>query len=61
MLLEDGSGLTLWGFPQDYRNAASTYETLLKVCPAVDEYKIYYAQSLYKVRLQPFDSPVIMK
>ena len=39
--------------PKDYRSAASTYESLTKICPGVDEYKIYFAQSLYKVRLMP--------
>lgn len=38
---------------QDFRNAAQMYEQLLKVCPEVDEYKIYYAQSLYKAGLYP--------
>jgi tetratricopeptide repeat protein 30 len=38
---------------QDYRNAAQTYESLLKFHPDVDEYQIYYAQSLYKAGLYP--------
>jgi hypothetical protein len=29
------------------------YETLTKICPGVDEYKIYYAQSLYKAGMYP--------
>jgi len=33
---------------QDFTNAAQTYETLLKYHSDVDEYKIYYAQALYK-------------
>lgn len=38
---------------QDFSSAASTYETLSKVCPEVDEYQVYYAQSLYKASLYP--------
>eukprot|EP01065_Artemidia_motanka_P047491 TRINITY_DN7457_c2_g1_i1.p1 TRINITY_DN7457_c2_g1~~TRINITY_DN7457_c2_g1_i1.p1 ORF type:complete len:678 (+),score=280.00 TRINITY_DN7457_c2_g1_i1:91-2124(+) len=32
----------------DYNNASAMYEQLTKICPGVEEYKIYYAQSLYK-------------
>lgn len=32
----------------DFENAVQAYEQLLLVCPDVDEYKVYYAQSLYK-------------
>jgi tetratricopeptide repeat protein 30 len=38
---------------QDYRSAVTMYETLTKICPGVDEYKIYYAQSLYKAGMYP--------
>jgi tetratricopeptide repeat protein 30 len=38
---------------QDYRSAATTYETLSKLFPGVDEYKISYAQSLYKAGMYP--------
>lgn len=33
---------------QDYRNAAQVYEQLTYLYPEVDDYKLYYAQSLYK-------------
>ncbi len=32
----------------DYGCAVTYYEQLLQVCPDVEEYKLYYAQSLYK-------------
>eukprot|EP01059_Diplonema_ambulator_P006393 TRINITY_DN16110_c0_g1_i1.p1 TRINITY_DN16110_c0_g1~~TRINITY_DN16110_c0_g1_i1.p1 ORF type:complete len:673 (+),score=213.55 TRINITY_DN16110_c0_g1_i1:74-2092(+) len=32
----------------DYGNSAIMYEQLTKICPYVDEYQIYYAQTLYK-------------
>jgi len=37
----------------DFIQAAKMYEELVKVCPEVDEYKMYYAQSLYKAALYP--------
>ena len=37
----------------DFLQAAKMYEELLKVCPDVDEYKMYYAQSLFKAALYP--------
>lgn len=33
---------------QDYPAAAATYESLLEVCPDVEEYRVYLAQALYK-------------
>ncbi|CAM9311591.1 unnamed protein product [Phaeothamnion confervicola] len=33
---------------QDYKSAAVMYEQLVRVCPHVEEYKVYLAQSLYK-------------
>ena len=33
---------------QDFRSSADTYEQLVRYYPEVDEYRIYYAQSLYK-------------
>jgi len=33
---------------QDFTNAAKIYEQLVRYYPEVDDYKIYYAQSLYK-------------
>lgn len=35
-------------FTQDFVNAANCYEHLTAVCPEVDDYKVYYAQSLYQ-------------
>ncbi|AYU80501.1 hypothetical protein, conserved [Leishmania donovani] len=32
----------------DYGEAASLYEQLTKICPNIEEYRVYYAQSLYK-------------
>ena len=37
----------------DFKGAVSVYEQLLGICPDVDEYKIYYAQSLYKAGMYP--------
>ena len=46
------AALSLLGYAyyhvSDYRNAAAVYEELSAVCPEVDEYKLYYAQCLYK-------------
>lgn len=36
---------------QDFNSAAGTYETLARVCPEVEEYQIYFAQSLYKASM----------
>lgn len=38
---------------QDYGNAVVMYEQLVKLFPEVVEYKIYYAQSLYKAGMYP--------
>eukprot|EP00758_Cryptobia_borreli_P014849 Tbor_TRINITY_DN5966_c3_g1::TRINITY_DN5966_c3_g1_i1::g.18348::m.18348/K19683/TTC30, DYF1; tetratricopeptide repeat protein 30 len=35
----------------DYDGAARMYEQLVKICPGVEEYSIYYAQSMYKAGL----------
>lgn len=32
----------------DFTTAAQSYEQLVSICPDVEEYKLYYAQSLYK-------------
>ncbi|KAG8442836.1 hypothetical protein GDO86_011592 [Hymenochirus boettgeri] len=46
------AGLSLLGYCyyqiQDFVNAADCYEQLIQICPEVEEYKLYYAQSLYK-------------
>ncbi|XP_053570279.1 tetratricopeptide repeat protein 30A [Bombina bombina] len=38
---------------QDFVNAADSYDQLIQINPEVDEYKLYYAQSLYKAGLYP--------
>ncbi|CAM9147920.1 unnamed protein product [Choristocarpus tenellus] len=38
---------------QDFNAAASMYEQLVKVCPGVEEYQVYLAQSLYKAAMYP--------
>eukprot|EP00903_Cladosiphon_okamuranus_P016120 g14876.t1 len=38
---------------QDYKAATTMYEQLVKVCPSVEEYKVYLAQSLYKAGMYP--------
>lgn len=35
-------------YMQDFQAAAASYESLVKLCPYVVEYRIYYAQALYK-------------
>lgn len=35
-------------YQQDFGNASRCYEALSRACPTVIEYKVYYAQSLYK-------------
>lgn len=37
----------------DFVTAAKMYEELIKVCPDNDEYKMNYAQALYKAALYP--------
>eukprot|EP01041_Mallomonas_annulata_P009210 gene9210-19102_t len=32
----------------DFQGSVQVYEQLLQICPDVDEYKLYYAQSLFK-------------
>lgn len=36
---------------QDYVNASDCYEQLTHLCPDQVQYKLYYAQSLYKCGL----------
>lgn len=36
---------------QDYVNASDCYEQLTLLCPDQEQYKLYYAQSLYKCGL----------
>ena len=36
---------------QDFKNCAATYEDLIRVCPDVDDYKLYYAQALFKAAM----------
>ncbi|XP_040209040.1 tetratricopeptide repeat protein 30A isoform X1 [Rana temporaria] len=51
------AGLSLLGYcyfqMQDFVNAADCYEQLMQINPEVDEYKLYYAQSLYKACMYP--------
>jgi tetratricopeptide repeat protein 30 len=35
----------------DFHSCARLYEQLTKICPGVEEYRVYYAQSLYKAGL----------
>ena len=35
-------------YVSDFQNALMMYERLIKMCPEVEEYKFYYAQSLFK-------------
>lgn len=37
----------------DFQAAALLYEQLIAICPDVEEYKIYYSQSLFKAGLFP--------
>lgn len=37
----------------DFPAAVSSYEILVGICPDVEEYKIYYAQSLFKAGMYP--------
>lgn len=37
----------------DFPSAAQYYEQLVGICPDVEEYKIYYAQSLHKAGMYP--------
>mmetsp|Transcript_22611 Transcript_22611/g.42504 ORF Transcript_22611/g.42504 Transcript_22611/m.42504 type:complete len:647 (-) Transcript_22611:36-1976(-) len=37
----------------DFQRAVQTYEQLVKICPDVEEYKIYYSQSLFKAGMYP--------
>ena len=36
---------------QDFVNASDCYEQLVQLNPEVEQYRIYYAQSLYKASL----------
>lgn len=38
---------------QDFTNSADCYEQLTQLHPEVEEYKVYYAQSLYKAGAYP--------
>lgn len=54
-LPESRAALSLLGFCfyhlHDFPSAVAAYEALLKLYPDVEEYKLYYAQSLYKAGL----------
>ena len=55
MFVQSRAALSLLGYcyyqSQDFVNAADCYEQLMMLQPEVDEYKMYYAQSLYKACL----------
>ena len=38
---------------QDFANAAECYEQLVQICPEQEDYKLYWAQSLYQAGLYP--------
>ncbi|MEE6465852.1 hypothetical protein FKM82_006729 [Ascaphus truei] len=51
------AGLSLLGYcyyqMQDFINAADCYEQLIQIHPEIEEYKLYYAECLYKACLYP--------
>lgn len=51
--LQSRAALSLLGYcyyhVQDFTNAADCYEQLIQLHPEVEDYKLYYAQSLYGV------------
>jgi tetratricopeptide repeat protein 30 len=51
------AALSLLGYcfyqTSDFTGASQAYETLVGLCPDVDDYKIYYAQSLFKGGMYP--------
>jgi len=51
------AALSLLGFcfyrTGDFASATQAYDQLVGLCPDVEEYKIYYAQSLYKAGMYP--------
>eukprot|EP00823_Brevimastigomonas_motovehiculus_P004022 TRINITY_DN2574_c0_g1_i1.p1 TRINITY_DN2574_c0_g1~~TRINITY_DN2574_c0_g1_i1.p1 ORF type:complete len:661 (+),score=182.05 TRINITY_DN2574_c0_g1_i1:50-2032(+) len=51
------SALSLLGYcfyhQQDFKSAANVYDQLVRFHPDVSDYKVYYAQSLYKAGLYP--------
>ena len=38
-------------YVSDFQLAMQSYEQLMKMCPEVEEYKLYYAQALFKAGL----------
>lgn len=38
---------------QDFANAAECYEQLVQICPEQEDYKLYWAQSLYQAGPYP--------
>ena len=54
-LFQSRAALSLLGYcyyqMQDFVNAADCYEQLTVLNPEVEDYKLYYAQSLYKASL----------
>uniref|UniRef100_A0A3B4ZLW8 Tetratricopeptide repeat protein 30 n=1 Tax=Stegastes partitus TaxID=144197 RepID=A0A3B4ZLW8_9TELE len=56
-VFQSRAALSLLGFCyyhiQDFTNASECYEQLTQLHPEVEEYKVYYAQSLYKAGAYP--------
>lgn len=56
-MFQSRAALSLLGFChyhiQDFSSAAECYEQLTQLHPEVEEYKVYYAQSLYKAGAYP--------
>lgn len=57
LVSQSRAALSLLGFCyyhiQDFTNSADCYEQLAQLHPEVEEYKVYYAQSLYKAGAYP--------
>lgn len=53
-------GWCYWGM-QDFRSAALTYEQLVRLYPSVEEYKLYFAQALFKAGLYDDAARAVMR
>lgn len=47
-------------YMQDFVNAANCYEHLTLLFPDIDEYRLYYAQSLYQVQVNIFVDSIFL-
>lgn len=56
-VLQSRAALSLLGYcyyhTQDFSSSAECYEQLTQLHPEVEDYKVYYAQSLYKAGAYP--------